>query len=34
LRRFHSAEVDEFISDRLLIAERLIAYLQGVLRRG
>jgi hypothetical protein len=34
LRRFHSSEVDEFISDRLLIAERLIAYLQGIVRRG
>jgi len=34
LRRFHPSEVDEFIGDRLLIAERLTDYLQGVLRRG
>jgi len=34
LRRFHKDEVDEFINDRLLIAERLIGYLQNILRRS
>jgi len=34
LRRFHPSEVDEFVGDRLTIAERLIGYLQGILRRG
>jgi hypothetical protein len=34
LRRFHFSEVDEFVSDRLLIAERLIHYVQSILRRG
>lgn len=34
LRRFHKDEVDEFINDRLLVAERLAGYLQVVLRRS
>jgi hypothetical protein len=34
LRRFHKEEVDDFLQDRLLIAERFLAYLQNLLKRN
>ncbi|MCK6472663.1 MAG: beta-N-acetylhexosaminidase [Planctomycetes bacterium] len=33
LKRFHRDEVDEFVTDRLLINERLVGYVQNLLRR-